>query len=377
MSFPPRAPFVLVSPDTSARFLGLRVSERNQRVARRMGACDTPNGDLPRLTVPVEAAITPALFAALPIGEGTWRLTWHPDRPPLLWETPGSVTARDTPDIPLGERAVLDVSTAAARHRSAWTLLRASGKPTDHWLSRHVHRRISRLFSYVLLRIGLTPNVATGLTFMVGLLAAWCMAQTSHLTMMAGGGLFWFASIADGVDGEMARLTLSESAFGEQLDTAVDQLTYICGLAGVLVGWRRQGMGPFGLALAALVVCGTPIAVLWAMALVRRARRTDQFFVAMTPIEHAVFRTAHETGTLLLKGASLVFVLLRREAFSFSFFLVSLVTPQRAAIPGLLAFGLAVATLTLIRHRRELGRSLEGIVGPLAAATATAPSARD
>ncbi len=367
------APFVLVASEPSPRFLGLSVSERNRRVARRVGAQETSSEDLPKLTVPIEAAITPALFASLPTGAGSWRLWWHADRPPLLWETARS-TGGQVRDVTLREATVLDVATAAARYRSAWTLLRSSGKPQDHWLSHHVHRRISRRFSYALLSLGLTANTATGLTFLVGLAAASFMAQTSHWTMIAGGLLFWFASIADGVDGEMARLTLSESAFGEQLDTAVDQLTYVAGLIGVVTGWWRQGIGAGGLLVAALVASGAPLLVLWAMTLVRRARHTDRFFVPMTPIEHAVVQAAQDTQAPLLRMAAIVFVLFRREAFSFSFFLVSLVTDRRAAIPALIALGLAIAALTLARHRWELLRSLEGIVGrPVAASPTESP----
>jgi phosphatidylglycerophosphate synthase len=375
MTETPTAPFILEASEPSPRFLGLSVSERNRRVARRLGAIEAPGDDLPRLTVPVEAAITPALIDALPAGPGAWRLVWQADRPPLCWET------RRAPGGEMGElvlrgHEVLDVATRAARRRAAWALLRTSGKPGDHWLSRHVHRRISRVLSYALLGAGLTPNTATGLTLLIGLAAAWLMAQTSHATMIAGGFLFWFASVADGVDGEMARLTLSESAFGEQLDTAVDQLTYAAGLAGVLTGWWRQGMGPAGVTLAGLIVCGTPLVVLAAMAMVRRARRTAQFFVPMTPIEHAVREAARTTQAPLLRAASLVFILFRREAFSFTFFLVSLLTPYRAAIPGLVGVGAGLAALTLVAHRRTLVRSLEEIVGRPAAAASTTPRTR-
>lgn len=333
-----------------------------------MGAhAESANG-LPTLTIPAEAAITPALFEALPPGEGSWRLVWHADHPPLLWQTTGA-TGQPVHELTVDD-GVLDVATPAARHRSAWVLLRASGKPQDHWLSRHVHRRVSRLFSYVFLRVGLTANAATALTFLVGVASAWCMAQTSHATMAVGGLLFWFASIADGIDGEMARLTLSESAVGEQLDTAVDQLTYVAGIAGVLTGWSRQGIGPVGMLVAGTVVGGLPLLILWAMALVRRARRTEQFFVAMTPIDHAVRRVADQTRAPLVKMASLVFVLFRREAFSCAFFFVSLLTASRAAIPTLVAIGAAVAALTLVRYQAALTRALGEIVGPPAAAGA-------
>jgi phosphatidylglycerophosphate synthase len=276
----------------------------------------------------------------------------------------------------LSESVVLDVSTAAARHASAWRLLRESGKAQDGWLSRRLHRRISRVFSYAFLRAGVPAHVATLFAFAVGLAGAACMAQTSHVTMIAGGLLFWFASIADGIDGEMARLTLSESRFGEQLDTGVDQLTHLAGLTGVLIGWSRQGIGTAGLALAGAVLAGTPLMLLWAMALVRRARQTEQFFVPTKAIETAIFAAARQTGAPALRATAAIFVLFRREAFSAASFLISLATAQRAAIPAAIALGLMVVLVTFLTYGSTLLRMMRETAGPLAADTTTTPAGR-
>ena len=99
------------------------------------------------------------------------------------------------------------------------------------------------------------------------------------------------------------------------------------------------------------------------MAMVRRARGTRQFFVPTKPIETAVFSAARETGALPLRAAAAVFVLFRREAFSFSFFLLSLVTAQRAAIPALIAVGLAVVIVTLAGYGRVLDKALRANLG--------------
>jgi len=283
---------------------------------------------------------------------------WHATRPPIVWQGAGP-PATDVPvTVRLPDGAALDVSNAGARRRSAWRLLRASGKPTDGWLSRHVHRKISRACSYVLLRLGLSANQATALVFLVGAAAAWLMAQTTRATIIAGTALFWFASIADGIDGEMARLTLSESAYGEQLDTAVDHVTYLFAGAGVMVGWWRQGMGGGGVALAAGVAAGVPVVVLWGMHLVRQAGLHDRFFVDTKPIETAIIDAARATGAPMLRLASGVFILFRREAFSLGFFLVALVTARRAAYPALVAGGLAVVAATFLGYGTEIAAAL-------------------
>ena len=326
------------------------------RVARKAGVVSSVSpvsgvASLPTLAIPAGVVITPELIRALPSPNGVCHLTWDPMRPPIVWQAAGAPSSAPV-TVSLAAGAVFDVSNAGARRRSAWRLLRASGKPTDGWLSRHVHRKISRVCSYGLLRLGLTANQATLLVFLVGIAAAWLMAQTSRATMIAGAALFWFASIADGIDGEMARLTLSESAYGEQLDTAVDHATHLSGLAGVMVGWWRQGIGAAGWALATAVVVGVPVALLWAMHVVRRAQEIqDRFFVDTKPIEIGVIAAARETGAPMLRLASGAFVLFRREAFSLTFFLVALATARRAAYPALLAGGLAVVGGTLAAYR--------------------------
>lgn len=360
MSGHPRPTFTIVSQEPAPRFLGLAASERNRRVAIRAGASLAASDDRPVLEVPATAAITAELVAALPTPDRTWHVIWHDSQPPLVWRPAPSAsietTAPSVCHVPNG--LVFDVSTAAARHRASWVLLRRSGKPRDGWLSRHVHRKVSRLFSYMFMLLGLSANAATIFALLIGLAAAYCMAQTSHATMIAGGLLYWCASIADGIDGEIARLTLSESAFGEQLDTGVDQLTHFAGLAGVVTGWWRQGIGPAGMLLAIVVLLGTPAVLVWAMAVVRRARGASQFFVPTKPIETAIFSAVETTNALPLRIAAVVFVLFRREAFSFSFFLVSLATSQRVAIPFLIAVGLGIVGLTLTLYRSVLDREL-------------------
>lgn len=365
-------------------------AERNRRVALRNGGTDRPVSTLPTLYVPAGAAITPGLFPLLRTltAHESCRIIWHPQQPPLEWRAPDTPAAPGTlkpgtvtpagvaggmaggEEFVLHEPLVLDVSTATARRAAAWRLLNASGKPQDGWLSKHVHRRVSRVFSYVFLQLGWSANVATLFAFLIGLTAAVMMAQTSHLTMIAGGFLFWFASIADGIDGEVARLTLTESRFGEQLDTGVDQLTHLSGLVGVMIGWWRQGIGAAGLGLAVTVLAGTPLLLLWAMALVRQARQTDQFFVPTKPIEIAIFKAAAETGALPLRATAAFFILLRREAFSFTFFLLSLVTAQRVAIPAVMAVGLVVVLATFTAYGSTLRQALRETVGPPPADTA-------
>jgi phosphatidylglycerophosphate synthase len=292
-------------------------------------------------------------------------LRWSASRPPLAWQAAGPVQPPQMVAVPEG--TVFDVSSPAARRGASWRLLQLSGKPTDGWLARHVHRRISRICSYVLLHAGCSPNQATFLTLAIGLASALLMAQTSHATMIAGAFLFWFASIADGIDGEMARLTLSESASGEALDTLVDHTTHLCCYAGVMIGWWRQGIGGAGAIAAVSIAAALPATLLWAMHLVRTASRTDRLFVDTKPIEFAVIDAGRRTGAWPLRAAAWVFVLFRREAFSLTFFLVALVTGWRGIYPALVGGGLIVVLATLVGYRAALDAALRARVARLSA----------
>jgi hypothetical protein len=389
LSFPPGTlAFRILSEQPSPRFLGLTAAERNERVVQRYTTLCTSASSLSSqlqrstLTVPAGVIITPALIAALPPPNGTWRLDWDPEGPPIVWTGAGATSSGPPATRRLPDGAAFDVSGAAARRQSAWRLLRASGKPTDAWLSRHVHRKISRICSYALLHLGLTANHATLLTFLVGAAAAWLMTQTTHRTMIAGALLFWFASVADGIDGEMARLTLTESARGEQLDTAVDHATHALGFAGVMVGWWRQGIDPAGWTLATAVAVGLPAVMLWGMHLVRRARAVNRarlrpdpgrgldpgasepFFVDTRPLEYAIRDAARATGAPLLRLVSWIYVIFRREASVLAFLVVALVTGQRAVYPALIGGGLMVVATTWLVYRGPIERALESHTGP-------------
>ena len=331
------------------RFLGLTTAERNRRVAHRAETRDPLMTGMLRL--PDDIALTAALFEHLP-HEGTWHVAWHPERPPLAWQGAGAIGLPRPVAVPTG--LALDVSTPAARRSAAWVLLRQSGKPTDGWLSRHIHRRISRVVSYVLLRLGLQAPHAMLATAVIGLASAWLMAQTSHRTMIAGTLLLWLASITGGIDGEMARVSLSESSRGQQLDTLLHHTIHVLGYAGIMVGWWRQGIGPSGAILAFGVALALPVTLILSMHLVRKASGAGHFLVETRPIECALLDAARATGSRVLRLTAAVFVVFRREAFPLVLALISLTTGSRAVFAMIIAGCLAFALLTFLVYVKPI-----------------------
>jgi len=147
-------------------------------------------------------------------------------------------------------------STRAARE--AETLLYgALGSPIDTPLDTIFHRRLSRPLTRLAIALGLTPNVVSLLSLIVGLLAVWCFWRAAVGGAAVGLVLYVMAVVLDHSDGEVARLTLSESRLGEWLDVISDTLVH--GLLVLAMGVTAQhaaGHGAIGLGVLAAIGVG-------------------------------------------------------------------------------------------------------------------------
>lgn len=144
----------------------------------------------------------------------------------------------------------------AALRQTARAIVRATAKPGDGIVSRHLNRPLSQAVSAVLLRWAwVRPGHATVLTAVIALAMLACLLTGTLAGLIAGAVLFQLASVADGVDGEIARATFRTSASGAAWDSAVDAATNLGFLAGVIANlWLR---GESGAALIGLAGLGT------------------------------------------------------------------------------------------------------------------------
>ena len=344
------------------RFLGLTTAERNRRVARRAEARHPQLAGTLRL--PDDVALTGSMFDLLP-REGTWHVAWHPDRPPLAWQAEGMVEPLRV--IPMPDGSAYDVSSPAARRASSWRLLRQSGRSTDGWLTRHVHRRVSRLFSYVLLRFGLAAQHATLLTAAFGLTGACLMTQTSQRTMIAAALLLWCATIADIIGGEMARLSLSDSSDRGRRDMLVDHSIPTLYYAGAMIGWWRQGIGPGGVIVSVGVGLSIAATLLFAMHLVRRATGSRHFFIDTKPVTFALADAARTTDSAILRVTAPVLVTFCREVFPLALTIASLASGWRGTYPILVAASLPFVLLTVVFYLKPIEDAIRDRLTPLAA----------
>lgn len=164
-----------------------------------------------------DAAVLPAAERCLAEGRGTWN-----DVKRRCLAEGAEIVAVD-----LNGAFWLDVDTPVDLRRAERSLVdRAAGKGWDGAVSRWLNRPLSRPLSRLLVRTGISPNAVSVLAFVLALAGAAVIAAgaTWPLLVVAGGLLVQLASVVDGVDGEVARASLRESAAGEFLDTVLDRV---------------------------------------------------------------------------------------------------------------------------------------------------------
>ncbi len=145
-------------------------------------------------------------------------------------------------------RLWLDVDTPQDLKRATRFIVRRSVKPTgDGLISRVINRRLSLLISERLVN-RLSPNQASLLSTLVGLLASLFASISPPL----GGVLYQVSSILDGTDGEIARSSMKESAFGGWMDSILDRVvdfSFLLSLGlflGPGVSWPVVALAIFG-----------------------------------------------------------------------------------------------------------------------------------
>jgi CDP-L-myo-inositol myo-inositolphosphotransferase len=90
-------------------------------------------------------------------------------------------------------------------------------------VGRHLNRPLSTWLSRYLVRSSITPNQISLFCFGLSALAAALFAVGGYFWLALGAVLAQVASIVDGCDGEVARLTFRESSFGGWFDAVLDR----------------------------------------------------------------------------------------------------------------------------------------------------------
>jgi 1L-myo-inositol 1-phosphate cytidylyltransferase / CDP-L-myo-inositol myo-inositolphosphotransferase len=153
-----------------------------------------------------------------------------------------------------------DVDTAEDLGRAGSLLRRSLPRPTDGPVSRLINRRLSVPVSWLLVRLPVSPDVLSAISFLIGLAGAILLGLEQGLI---GGVLVQACSVLDGVDGEVARLTLRAGPRGTLLDGYLDRLGDAAICAGLGVWAAAEGAT---MALVVLLVVAATTGAMLSMA---------------------------------------------------------------------------------------------------------------
>lgn len=157
----------------------------------------------------------------------------------------------------------------------------------EGFIDRYFNRKLSSWFTRIFLALGVSPNVITMVATLVGLLAAVVFGFGTYIAGVAAALLFQLAAVIDCSDGEVARLTFTESPFGAWLDIAMDNVVHMAIFGGMAIGAYINATGsdqtwiPLGLGVAAI------LGNLLSFALVNRAQKIRTASEWKTPVHAA------------------------------------------------------------------------------------------
>lgn len=143
-------------------------------------------------------------------------------------------------------------------------LYRSFKNYSEGFVDRYLNRKLSPIFTKLFLRLKLSPNAITILATLIGLAGAASFGMGTYEAGLLGALLFQLAAVIDCCDGEVARLTFTESPLGAKLDLALDNVVHMAVFAGIAYGayetQAANGEGWLYLALGAVAVVSNALA---------------------------------------------------------------------------------------------------------------------
>ena len=119
-------------------------------------------------------------------------------------------------------------------------LLRHIGKSRDGIVSKFLNRPISRAITRHVLKLPITPNAWTILTFALAPVAFVFLVHGDYTGFLAGTAVFQLINILDGCDGEIARAKYLDSEKGRRLDAFCDFVANLIFVLCLGIGLFRQ-----------------------------------------------------------------------------------------------------------------------------------------
>ena len=114
-----------------------------------------------------------------------------------------------------------------------YLLNNSSSKINDGSISKYINRPISKWITSKITDYPLTPNQISIAVFFISVFSGLIISIEGYFFLLLGALLAQLSSILDGCDGEIARLKLLESKFGEFFDRVLDRYSDLFILTGL------------------------------------------------------------------------------------------------------------------------------------------------
>lgn len=238
--------------------------------------------------------------------------------------------------------------------RAEATLRRSSYKDTDAKVARF-NRRISLPVSVALIRTPITANQVSVILVAVGFYSAWLFSIGHYGPSLLAAVLSAAASIADGCDGEIARLKYQESALGCWIETFGDYSYYIAIFIGLTVGTVHQTGSEAFYWVGAAALAGT--LVTFALLIYLRARITNGQPTRLHAVAKERFKAEPTFWSKIIWRVSFVAT---RAAMPYGILILALINALPVAM-AVIAFGANVYWISLVLKLRDLLRDEETV----------------
>ncbi|MCX6444187.1 MAG: DUF5941 domain-containing protein [Actinobacteria bacterium] len=119
--------------------------------------------------------------------------------------------------------------------------LKLANRTNDGFFSVFFLRKFSKLFTWLAVRLKMTPNQVTLISFAVGLVSAYEFSRGDFWSIFTGAVLLQLSIIIDCVDGELARYTRQFSQLGAWLDAITDRIKEYLVFFALAYGAAKDG----------------------------------------------------------------------------------------------------------------------------------------
>lgn len=230
------------------------------------------------------------------------------------------------------DRAVAEKSlTEAIRHQTMGPV------------AKYVNKRFSLPVSLVLSKLWVSPNTVTAFNIIIGLFSGVFVADgKNYEIILFGAALFQIASIVDGCDGEVAKLTFRCSRFGQYIDTLSDNLSLASFLIGLIAGYWRHTHSPVAFIVGAMLLGFTAITFFWMILYLKRNTQS----ASLVTYDKEFIQKLSGYPRWLLTFIKYGKYTIKKDVFSFMFFLLALAGVLYWCL-FIATFGTAVAAIVL------------------------------